>query len=1153
MASELGRTLLENRSKDSTSTPDELLVFGYSCKLFRDNEKASFLDKGGHLIPWMGDDKLMIDRFDVRGALYDLKEAESGGGADRWEGLTEEEKADEERCDYERYLALYHDDIQHQAYQEEETKRLLAELGSDNYTYSQVGFSYDDQTMLAQQNYVVEQVPEVVQPEVEEPQEEEEMDYFPEKDEDTFVPPPELNVPMGMVVPETVKQNKIILKTSKFIAAQGGQMEILIKTKQAGNPMFSFLSFDHPLNAFYKHTTTMIKSGRYRPADDDDVKKARRDSEGSEGQYLHPSLSAGIKPDLTPGTPLSLHKPSADCSYSKLINKIKEKQKNSPTVEGIESPGSPSVSTIVSAPVVALAAAAITTPVVAASTPVAAPSTPAPSTPAPSTPAVVPSTPVVATSTPVADTKAPVVDASTPATGQKLDLSNRKKKKKGVGKSDSPEFKGLVDYPSFNRTNDNCSDDERKDDDELSDVKDKPDFVDGDELLATENSNEYANIKWPPPDVQMVIDKMASYIIKNGEEFESMVRTRNDPRFSFLNKDHEYFPYYRCKMRLYNEVYGDIFKENFEDKSSATAGSVGNGVSAASILEATSASTATPGSATTAGSAIKKDKRTSAKVPSTISFSIKSREQEVNLDRHSTFPVESSSTDDEDMDEEEREKRRIEREERRRKRKQKEKEEREKRERLEKERLMEKAEESSEASDDNEDVYDIFKYAQEMGGDKDDDPNLNDKFSNGELKKSQSSIAQNGNGHTPSAQPERKQQERRKKAAMFLSRLKKGSEDESSQPVYGPQLPPEIAAQMMNSTSRSGSSSSRSSEHSSSRSRSRSSSPGSGIPMPPQDSPAPPPPPPPIHSPSPTSTSNIDNEWGSNSEIPAVPDYGEDFRPLKRESSVLSGASEGERRSQSLEIRTSKSRHVDSSHREKSRSRKKHRHERSESRSPSSRRERKKRKRSRSRSRRHKKRRSRSRSHSKSHSKSSHKKKRRKHSSRHDRSERRSKRSRRSVSSSSSDSSEVTYSSRSSTPSESEVQVIDSPSQSKRGSRASSVVSVYASDLSILSSGLPRILEESLSAPGTPPIPAVSPSSTNTRLASVTQEKLASDKDSATDAGNGGSESEMASGPKEEKKEEKKLFDPQNSAAMARIAQGLRAKVHALLEKENKL
>ena len=154
--------------------------------------------------------------------------------------------------------------------------------------------------------------------------------------------------------------------------------------------------------------------------------------------------------------------------------------------------------------------------------------------------AVTPSaaTPAVATSTPIAEAAA----AATPSTGEKLDdtvATNCKKKKKGSSSNsssssgESPEIKGLVDYPSFNRTVDNCSDDERKDE-ETDESKDKNkeedsiDELDDDDPLAICKTSEYSSIKWPPPDVQMVIDKMASYIIKNGEDFEAMVRSRSE-------------------------------------------------------------------------------------------------------------------------------------------------------------------------------------------------------------------------------------------------------------------------------------------------------------------------------------------------------------------------------------------------------------------------------------------------------------------------------------------------------------------------------------------------------------------------------------------------------------------------------------------------
>lgn len=44
------------------SVHEELMVFGYSCKLYRDDAKAMAEDSGVYLIPWMGDHSLMIDR-----------------------------------------------------------------------------------------------------------------------------------------------------------------------------------------------------------------------------------------------------------------------------------------------------------------------------------------------------------------------------------------------------------------------------------------------------------------------------------------------------------------------------------------------------------------------------------------------------------------------------------------------------------------------------------------------------------------------------------------------------------------------------------------------------------------------------------------------------------------------------------------------------------------------------------------------------------------------------------------------------------------------------------------------------------------------------------------------------------------------------------
>lgn len=54
---------ISNTSNAAEVRHVDLLVFGYACKVFRDDAKAREIDQGKHLIPWMGDNNLKIDRL----------------------------------------------------------------------------------------------------------------------------------------------------------------------------------------------------------------------------------------------------------------------------------------------------------------------------------------------------------------------------------------------------------------------------------------------------------------------------------------------------------------------------------------------------------------------------------------------------------------------------------------------------------------------------------------------------------------------------------------------------------------------------------------------------------------------------------------------------------------------------------------------------------------------------------------------------------------------------------------------------------------------------------------------------------------------------------------------------------------------------------
>ncbi|KAJ2940303.1 hypothetical protein O0L34_g11875 [Tuta absoluta] len=278
------------RKSEFKEKKEELFVFGYSCKLFRDDVRALQIDQGKHLIPWMGDETLKIDRYDARGALHDLGSHEAPPGGFDWRvELSRTEQEVEQLCDEERYRALHTDEDEEEMYKEEELKRLHAA------GYGQVGFNYDAPAAPEQPAQPVE---------VDEP----------------FIPSPALKalLPHDLLLPDTDKQNVIIDKTAQFIANQGAQMEILIKAKQGDNPQFQFLNRDSPLHPYYTTLIALVKAGKWPEKIQELVEERLHENE----DYLHPSLASTII-ESAPSIPSIHYKPSADCDYTMLISKMR--------------------------------------------------------------------------------------------------------------------------------------------------------------------------------------------------------------------------------------------------------------------------------------------------------------------------------------------------------------------------------------------------------------------------------------------------------------------------------------------------------------------------------------------------------------------------------------------------------------------------------------------------------------------------------------------------------------------------------------------------------------------------------------------------------------------------------------------------------------
>ena len=108
-----GLAAKENFAGVRTSSPESLdntdlscCAYGRSCILFADNDLAASLDAEQHLQPWLDNESLMVDRYDVRLLLQDTAQISPSTQRRVSASQTANEHNIDEELDYERYRDL---------------------------------------------------------------------------------------------------------------------------------------------------------------------------------------------------------------------------------------------------------------------------------------------------------------------------------------------------------------------------------------------------------------------------------------------------------------------------------------------------------------------------------------------------------------------------------------------------------------------------------------------------------------------------------------------------------------------------------------------------------------------------------------------------------------------------------------------------------------------------------------------------------------------------------------------------------------------------------------------------------------------------------------------------------------------------------------
>lgn len=331
-----------------------------------------------------------------------------------------------------------------------------------------------------------------------------------------------------------MKQHAIIEKTARFIATQGAQMEILIKAKQANNAQFDFLSQGSQLQPYYRHLLAAIKQGKFAASVQAPLDKGSGTSDAN-------AASESPKPSQQVITvPTIKYKPSANCAYTQLISKIK---------------GVP-LQTVLDDDAASQHSAGTASPTPSAKSECHSQSS--------------------TTATASNGEFTPVLlqyNGSTFAHEAEEDNANDAPPKVELLKNTS----ALALAQNYSSDSDEEEDENDETAEQQSQRSTQSDATSNSGTTTTTTSTTTTSptakpsaVLAPPPlltfpmpeeTLRHIIDKTATYVIKNGRQFEETLRTKSVERFNFLLPEHKYYAYYMYKIT------GDVDAASKEEKT----------------------------------------------------------------------------------------------------------------------------------------------------------------------------------------------------------------------------------------------------------------------------------------------------------------------------------------------------------------------------------------------------------------------------------------------------------------------------------------------------------------------------------------------------------------------------------------------------------